>query len=320
MNTTSNLISKNGNDYRIERVNNSLFPSIAALVNAASKAKFTGDFLQKKYATQFLGSQNVGYTAFDGDLAVSHQMGLLIELRHKDITYLAIQSCDSATHPDYAKKGLWAILNDYMFRQAQLEHVTGVLGLPNQNSYSIGINKLGYNAGGIFINYSIKVTKVPVGRIVNKLGFRKWTAHHAEKSFKKYKIPPVSFSSFDTDIYLAVNRTTDYLEYKQRLGSFFIQVYSTVFWVKIRSQNLFIGDLKTTSELEFRQAMNKLKSICYWAGLESIIFQTQKGSFEESLFEKYYLSIETMPILYKVFDKKVPFHLLKYTYADLDTF
>ncbi|QDK81075.1 GNAT family N-acetyltransferase [Spirosoma sp. KCTC 42546] len=320
MSATSKPVTENWNGFRIERSNSSHYLAISKLLNAASRANFNQDSLQKKYATQFLGTDNVGYTAFDDDLAVSHQMGLLVPLLYKGEAYTGVQSCDSATHPDYAKKGLWAVLNDYMFRQLPAEGITGVLGLPNQNSYGIAVNKLGYQVGRIFKNYSITLRHIPVWKVANRIGLGEWISLQAEKSLKRYQCCPEPFNSFDSNEYLTINRTPEFLNYKTKMGSFFISLYDTTFWIKVRGQHLFIGDLKTHSSERFEQAMRKLRSICYWSGLDAIIFQTHEGSFEESLFATYYQGMETMPILYKKFNSNVPYHLFRCTYADLDTF
>lgn len=320
MKNTSEPVAEYWKNYRVERVNTSHYRALALLLRTATRTAFSPEYLQKKYATQFSGAQNVGYLAFDGDLAVSHQMGLAIPLLYRDKTFISLQSCDSATHPNYRKKELWAALNGYMFKQAPLENTVGIIGLPNQNSYHLLLNKLGYSCAGIFKSYTIPVHTIPFWRISNKLGLGNFMIQNAEKNLKKHQISPLTFSSFDPNDHLIIHRTADYLAYKTQMGSFFIQLYDTLFWVKIRLGSLFIGDLKTPSEVQFDKSMQLLKSICYRSGLESITFQSQQGSFEESLFAKKYQALDTMPMMYRVFNSEVPYHLLKCTYADLDTF
>jgi hypothetical protein len=312
--------SENWNNFRIERVNETHYPAIVQLLNTTFGNVFSVDLLRKKYNTSFLGGVNIGFIAFDGSLAISHQMGLLTPLSHQGQNYLALQSCDSATHANFGKKGLWVALNDYVFRQAPLENIYGIFGMPNQNSLPAVINKLGYISTGVFKSYSIIVHKTPFWKIANRLKLGVWFARKAEMNLKKFQISPVSFSSFDENKHLIVHRSPTYLTYKIQKGSFFIKLHETIFWLKIRSGNLFIGDLKTPSEAHFKQAINELKSICFRSGLENIIFQSQEGSFEESLFAKNYDVLETMPVVFKPFNQEAPFHLLKCTYADLDTF
>lgn len=320
MKNTSEPVAEHWNGYRIERVNTSHYQALALLLRTATHTAFSPEYLQKKYATQFSSAQNVGYIAFDGDLAVSHQMGLAIPLIHQGKSYLSLQSCDSATHPNYRKKELWAALNEYMFRQAPLENTVGIIGLPNQNSYHLLRHKLGYSVAGIVKSYTVLLHKIPFWRISNKLKLSNLMIQNAEKNLKKYQIPPLTFSSFNPKEHLIIHRTADYLAYKTQMGSFFIQLYDTLFWIKIRLGSLFIGDVKTPSEVQFDKAMQLLKSICYRSGLESITFQSQQGSFEESLFAKKYKALDTMPMMYRAFHSETPYHLLKCTYADLDTF
>ncbi|MFN8348949.1 MAG: GNAT family N-acetyltransferase [Spirosomataceae bacterium] len=306
--------------YRIERVNSSHYSALAQLLRTATHTPFTAEHLQKKYATEFLGASNVGYLAFDGDLAVSHQMGMVLPLLHQGKSCLSLQSCDSATHPDYRKKELWATLNRYLFHQAPLENTMGIIGLPNQHSYHLLLNKLGYSVAGMFRSYTIPIHTIPFWRISHKLKCNDSFIQYAEKNLKKHEIPPFTFSSFDPNEHLIVYRTPAYLAYKMQMGSFFIELSDTAFWIKIRLGDLFIGDLKTPSETHFDKAMTQLKALCFRSGLKNITFQSQAGSFEESLFAEKYEAPETMPMVYKAFEPQVPYHLLKCTYADLDTF
>lgn len=320
MNAISESTPGYWNNYRIERVNSSHYPAIIMLLKTASRTIFNHDYLQKKYETIFLGAKNIGYIAFDGDLAISLQMGLVIPLCYQNKTYLSLQACDAATHPAYRRKNLWALLNSYMLHQASLENLAGIIGYPNQHSYHLFVNKLNYKIAGIFKSYTIVIYKIPFWKIANKLNLGKLIIQNAGKNLKNYQVPPISFSSFDRKDYLILNRRPDYLEYKEKKGSFFILLHETYFWVKFRQGALFIGDLKTPSEAHFDRAIEQLKSICYKSGIESITFQSQEGSFEESLFAKKYQPLITTPMVYTSFSSDVPYHLLKCTYADLDTF
>lgn len=306
--------------FRIERMNESHYPAIVNLLNTTFRAKFKVDLLQKKYATEFLGAKNIAYIAFDGDLAVCYHIALLVALIHQGKTYLSTQSCDAATHPNYEKRGLWVALNHDVFAHFEKEKIAGIFGFPNQNTHPIVVNKLAYQEAEKLRHYQINIHKIPFGSIFRRLKLGKLIRQLALKSFKKHQIPPIPFSSFDDKTHLIVNRTPAYLAYKTKMGSFFIELHSTVFWIKIKNGSLFIGDLKTPSETFFDKAMTTLKSLCFWIGLKSIIFQTHTGSFEESLFALRYESSEVSPTTFRAFDDTIPFHLFKCTYADLDTF
>lgn len=320
MKNTSEQIYEFWKGFRIERMNETHYPVLVKLLNTAFGSNFSCEYLQKKYATAYLERNNIGYLAFSGNLAVSYQMGLLTPLCYKGIDYLTIQSCDSATHPEYLKRGLWSTLNNFVFQQAIKDNIKGSFGLSNQNSYKTSVEKLEYKGSSMVKCYLIQLNKIPFWKILNRVKLGKWFSQIAEKKLKKYQIPAVSFSSFDENEYLIVKRSPEYLSYKMQRGSFFIKLYDTLFWIKVRSNNLFIGDLKTPSEAKFLQALDQLKSICLRSGLNSIIFQSQEGSFEEILFSKNYEAMDILPMIYKSFDHDVPFHLLRCTYADLDTF
>jgi Acetyltransferase (GNAT) domain len=312
--------SENWNNFRIERVNETHYPAIVQLLNTTFGNVFSVDLLRKKYATESFGGRNTGHVVFEGDLAVSYEMGLAIPLIYQSKSFLALQACDAATHPNYCKRGLYIALNEFMFNQIREEKIAGILGFPNQNSYPILIRKLGYTNCEKLQCYQINVHKIPFWGIFHRIKLEKLAIWFALKSFKKYQIPPITISSFDEKTHLIVNRSPAFLTYKLKMGSFFIQLYDTVFWVKIKGGNLFIGDLKTPSAMDFNRAIATLKSICYRSGLKDIFFQSHKGSFEEGLFAQKYESFETLPMIYRAFDDTIPHHLLKCTYADLDTF
>ena len=66
--------------------------------------------------------------------------------------------------------------------------------------------------------------------------------------------------------------------------------------------------------------MQKLKQLCFWAGIRAIHFQSSKGSKEEVYFEKHYPSFESLPLCYLDFGIPFPIEKLKSTFGDIDIF
>ncbi|MBC7875281.1 MAG: GNAT family N-acetyltransferase [Ferruginibacter sp.] len=307
--------------YTIERIGDKHYPEMAAIYGNVYKKSFMPGYFQKKYATEHLGIKNIGCIAFtDKREPVATFLAIPWAFQYKSAQYLTTQSCDSATDPHHTGKGLSTRLGICTYELAKQENLLSTFGCPNQNSYHVLIGKLGWKVTTPLVRYTIPVGTLPLSGITGKIGLKKQYMQFVHHIFNTYRIPPVSFNSMETDDGLMVLRNEPYLQYKSGLGNFFIQIYETIFWIKIVANSLVIGDLKTTHEHEWKKAMKKLKWLCLKAGLRYIYFQSQKGSSEASYFSAHYREAASLQVGYLDFKSGLPLDQLKVTFADLDTF
>jgi len=269
---------------------------------------------EKKYA--FLG-----YLAFDiaGEVVGYHGVSVL-SVMYQNQTKIIAHNQDAMLHPAHRKKGLYFYLINKAHQLCKEKGIEMVICYPNQNTGPIVIQKMGYQIINDFHAYQISVPCIPLLKISNKISFLKkgynayrnfvFSAHHIP-----YKIP-YSFNQSEFPILL---REDNLIAYKKAKGVFSLQIENTILWVKI-SNALFIGDFQCPNEAEFLRVIQKLKTLCFYAGIHAIHFQSSKGSNEESYFEKNYPSFKTFPFCFLDLGTSFPMEKCKSTFGDIDIF
>ena len=311
---------KSSNTYQFKRLTKTDYPKWATFFSLVFNKKIAPEFYHKKYNSQHLGKGVLACFAHDeNDEMVAAYTNIPYEFIHNGQLHLGLQNCDDATHPQHQRKGLSTDIAKHCFELAKQENYTWIFGLPNETLSHV-FRKLNWIFLENFKLYDIKIKTIPIFGICHRLGLTSFYGKYANFCLKNYKIPPVSFNSFDDSTYLIVHRSPEHLAYKAGLNNFFIKIGEVIFWIKLIGGSLVIGDLKASSEQELQFSMTKLKKLCAKLGLKSIVFQTQTGSNVQKYFAKTYDSKDSLPIFYMNFGTNLPLKKIKLTFADFDTF
>lgn len=243
-----------------------------------------------------------------------------LSIAYKNETKIIAQSTDSMTHPKHAGKGLFYYIANKTYQLCKEKGMLMVMGYANQNSLPIVTGKIGFKVADYLQGYSISVRTLPLAKISFKIPFLKNVYSPYQKIiFLKFKIPyqiPYSFSKEEVPVLL---REDTLIDYKQARGVFSIKIESAILWIKI-NRDLFIGDMICASEAEWLRVMNKLKQLCFLAGISKIHFQSCKGTKEQSYFDKHYPHFESLPLCYLDFGYSFPIEKYKATFGDIDIF
>src|SRR3569833_524171 len=101
----------------------------------------------KKYDTGFTGQAYLSFIAYTTDGTPAAYYGVIpCFISYGDKMLLSAQSADTMTHPLHRKKGLFVLLARQTYDLCREVGVQLLFGFPNQNSYHIFVNSLGWTA------------------------------------------------------------------------------------------------------------------------------------------------------------------------------
>lgn len=113
-------------------------------------------------------------------------------------------SFDTATHPGFRKQGIFHTLGDYFFKEEGKQNIHFSTGFPNENFWTSGKNKFGWNG----------ICQIPLYECSNITGIHKTNKYEFD-NINEFDDDFKGFSeSFQDDIPIYLNRTKDYLNWR----------------------------------------------------------------------------------------------------------
>jgi hypothetical protein len=308
-------------DYTIERLSKKNLGDLDRLHHAVYKKQHPPGYFIKKYDTAYTGAEYIGYIAYNkNQIPIAFYGVIPCFIRYRDQQYLAAQSADTMTHPQYRYKGLFVQLANITFDLAQEEGISLIFGFPNQNSLHGFLVKLKWQLTEMMDCYIIPVGIIPAERIAKKISVtRKLYQKYQQQVLKKYLVDEKGIeSSVLKDNYAGVNRDTPYLNYRTYHDTQVIRIGEALLWIKIRN-GLIIGDISCEME-DFEDMMEKLHKLAFRLGLHRIQFHTSHQTRLSTLFAERYEAMPSFYILFKDLGSNIPLDKIKFTFADVDIF
>jgi len=310
-------------EYKIEKLNSTNLKDLLPIYENAFGHQVSIDFLLKKQDTSAFDLSLVGFIAYDKNNNPSAFYGVYpCYAMYQNKKYLVAQSGDTMTHSEHVGNGLFTklALATYGFCKENGIHL--IFGFPNENSYPAFIKKLNWTHFDDMIPYLIRVKCIPWIRLKNTFKFPQ-SLHNRWCNFilnSQTKGVPFQSSCF-TDETPVVDHSKDFFEYKTYGKNHLIQVNEINVWVKFDATFLLIGDIERCDENTFLKTISSLKKLAFKMGLPHIRFQTNSGTWGESLFKKYGVQMEVKyPVGGINFTNEIPMEKMKFTGADNDTF
>jgi Acetyltransferase (GNAT) domain len=308
-------------EYTIERLSKSNLSDLDKLHHSVYRKQHPEGYFSKKYNTAYTGAEYIGYIAYNKNQNPIAFYGVIpCFLRYQDQLFLAAQSADTMTHPQYRFKGLFVQLANITFDLAREEGISLIFGFPNQNSLHGFLVKLKWKLTEMMDCYIIPVGIIPVERIAKRLPFAGGLYDRYQKSvLKKYLVDAKGVeNSVLKDNYAGVNRNAHYLNYRTYHDTQVIRIGKALLWIKIRN-GLIIGDISCDME-DFDDMMAKLYKLALRLGVHRIQFHTSHQTRLSTLFAERYEAIPSFYILFKDLGSNIPLEKIKFTFADIDTF
>ncbi|MES2761537.1 MAG: GNAT family N-acetyltransferase, partial [Bacteroidota bacterium] len=267
-------------NYSFERLNKYNLKHLVTLYKNAFNIDIDEEDLKKKYNTKLFGLDYVGFLAISKDNIPAAYYGVFpILCSCNKIKVLCAQSGDTMTHKDHRGKGLFIELAKRTYELAKNNGVHFIFGFPNDSSYPGFVRKLDWKHVDDINMYSIKVSTIPLAKIVKKTLFLtpiyslfvKFIFLFYEKSHKGFE------NSLSADGYDSILHDDSFFSYKSYHPSYFLKIKKKIVWLKIDGR-LWIGDIEISSWEEFNSIIKSLKILACMVGANEIHFHTSPNT------------------------------------------
>ena len=308
-------------DYRIERLDKNKLKHVEYLYKKVYGFSRKKDYFLKKYNTAFIGTEYIGYIAYNSlNVPIGYYGVLPCFIQFNGKIILSAQSGDTMTHPEYRYKGLFVELATTTFNLCKENGILLVFGFPNQSSYHGLVHKLGWRFTENMLRFTIPVNTFPFASLLKYFGWSKWVYDkYAIWILRKYLLPQIGIPNSSCQREFAcVFRDESYLRYKTYNLTYVIKIGNAKVWIKINN-GLIIGDLDLANQ-DFDLVMEEIKKISRLLGILKISFQVSPGTYLHSLFARKFQPIPSFPVVFKDLGTDVPLDKVKFTFADMDFF
>ena len=116
-----------------------------------------------------------------------------------------------------------------------------------------------------------------------------------------------------------VQRSAQYLAYKQYTGAPVWQIGDAKVWVKVQ-QSLALGDMEQVSGHNFDTVIQALIKIARRLGIRHVFFHISPDTPLHRLWKTRYKGMPSFPVLFQDFGAGIPLEKIKFTFADIDIF
>jgi len=312
----------NSDTYYFKRLDPELYSDLVYISKSAFNIDPGIEYYVHKNQTESFGPTNLGFIAYSSSGEPAAFYGVYSQPMILDgVEILAAQSGDTMTHKNHTGKGLFIKLAKMTFQLAKEMGVNFVFGFPNNNSYPGFIKKLEWNCPYKLHEYKLKISTLPLCKLAKKVNL----FSPVYTIYRKFVFSLLSKKGdlFDSSVIEkgvgGVNRSSKYFNYKTFNGAFLIKVEACSVWLKTDGF-MFIGDLQRKENMNYSNLISKLKNICFWSGIDTLIFQTSPNSFLDVQLTEFLTPTEAFYMGYLNLNNKYRPEDFKFVFADVDTF
>ncbi len=212
------------NDIQIRQIDQNNAEQALSLFNSVFRLNADIDFwLRKHYSSPF--GESLFWGAFCENDLVAMNGFMPVQFTKDNTIYYALESCESATRPDFRHKGLFSMIVREAEKWAQTNGYDFLFGLPNMYSYP-GFLKLGWKKAGEANSFGRisrirKWNKEKNRPIANSLQIMNFLRNKLlPVSSKEYEIIEINCKEFSSminkDDHLHCCFTEEYLEWKKQ--------------------------------------------------------------------------------------------------------
>lgn len=318
MQTSRENISTEQLSYTIRQFTVLDIPALEKLHKAVYGQAKPSSYYARKYDVAFTGKPPLGYIAYDEhQQPVAYCGALPCFLQSGNDIVLAAQWADSMTHPQLRAKGLFTKLSKKAFELCQSEGVLFIFGFPNQNSYSTAVKNLGWKEIGVMDLFAIPVKGSPLPRIFKRVSGRIYSMYK-NRVLKRYVTGEKGIpNSVVRDGFTGIYRDEHYLRYKTYTETFVVCAGRSKAWVSIGT-SIYIGDIELNDELVI--ILNVIRRIAKQLGINTIFFQTGKGTSLHAAFSALYPAAPAFPVIVQDFGSGLDQSKIRFHFADIDIF
>jgi hypothetical protein len=309
-------------EFTITRLSQKNIADLARLHSEVYGVPLREKYFKSKYNTSYTGVEYAGYIAYNRqNLPVAYYGVIPCSLRYGNERMLAAQSADTMTHPRHRYKGMFVELSLKCFELCRQLGIRLVFGFPNENSYHGAVNKLGWKLISQMDCFTIHCESSWLRNLLAKIPLlKKLHKHYVQKLIRKNSETLKGIrASFISEGFAGVDRSEEYLDYKQYNPTSVLKIGEARIWISTR-HGLMIGDMEGVDEQNFNHVMTGLKKIADRAGISELQFHCSPGTKLHDLFSQSYPATPSFPALYQDFGSQISPEKIRFSLADIDIF
>lgn len=307
-------------EYTFEFLNKDNLQDLVRLFRQASKKGKRYKRFLRKYDTEYTGTSAIGLLAYDNSHSAAAFYGLIPCIAHvgKDITIA--QAVDGITHPDHLRKGLFSELVRRADILAQQKGIHFIYGVPNKQSYSAYEKIPGWTTAGHMLMIKQRVRTIPFAHVCRRSAFL-WRLYEGYAGFiLLFCRRAAMFTNPNPDAaHFGIKRDASYYRYKNFTKKHLVHCEKATVWISADGA-LKVGDLSQTDQAGFALTMRKLRRLAFFLGAAKVVFQYNRASSWNAVFENSGHTTKGMPVIIRNLSGEYDPRAFAFSYADIDTF
>jgi len=312
------------NGYRIERLTESSLFNLVKLYKDCFNLKVDLEFLKLKYNTRVFGAEYIGFLAFaeESQEPVAYYGVFPIVCKSEKTEFLAALSGDTMTHPQHQGLGLFIHLANLTYALAKTLGVSFVFGFPNKNSYPGFIKKLNWVHCSDIYNYKINSGALPFDKLAKKSRL----INFFYSSFVRRRLSGIlvteqleNSASVFYPTATSVLHDERFFKYKAYFDHYVVKINEKRVVLRVDGR-LWIGDVESCTETEFRQLVKSLLNLAKKLACSSVQFSLSKELQYNTYLRSYSKVIAENPVGLKMLEESMSQPNLIFTAFDFDTF
>lgn len=301
--------------YHLKYLENSDFSALQFLFKKVFQKKVSVDFLINKYNSTYLKLPHIATIAYCENIPVAFYGAIPQKFTNTNESVFIAHACDSITLKEHQRKGLHFELAKLSYKRMQELEIQFVYAFHSENTF-LSTQKLGWKNRNHLARFHFKIKTIPLAKVLNKLKLNFiyklfLNSSLTNKKLQKFNKKPTTYLQ---------NKSADFFEYKNSFSNhYFIEICNCLFWIKIEGI-MKVGLVTISNQNDFNKAIKKLKSKCFFSGINEILFQVDANSEEYFALKKLEKPQQSWPLGYLLFNKECEIKNFRFSYSDLDTF
>ena len=311
-------------EYYFERINEKNLHQLYLLFQAEYPGKFTLNYFQNKFSTDWTGKKFVGFLAFckKSDEVAAFYGAFPCYLSGRNSKYLALQSGDTITHRNHRKKGLFISLANETFNLAKKEGFSLIFGFPNENSSHGFYAHLDWKQLGYMFDFTIEVKSLNFYGICHKFRiFEPLYRFYWKLLTKIYSINNedlIFYNSSKQSENIKVSKDSYFLKYKKKYSdSELISFRKNLFWIK-KDNGLSLGDMIINPK--HTNIKIELQKLCKIYGVNKISFSCSSNHILFEELTQFCVARKGTTIGYRQLNQIPDLSKLEFVKADSDNY
>lgn len=308
----------NHSDFEIKRWDESMAEDLKTIHSVTFNTNHSLDTFKQKFAGKFYGLLPVASIAYFKDKPIGFYGVVIQKFVDGALTFFVGHTCDYITLKDYRKKGIHAALSDYSDRLMQEQGFKFKYSFDNNLSQAAN-TQLGWISHSKLKVLEIELLKYPLAKALGRARYILNNGRLIKRLNQKFEEQenlenPYIGLGFKGQSYL-----NEYEKHHTYTNTIRIKVGESQFRIKLDNV-AYVACFKSNNPKTFNKDVDTLSHELKNLGIQKLIFQVQKNSFQEALLENRGEFKEGFRISIIKFNYSGNFDDFRFNFGDFDTF